>query len=49
LLIRQLPDRVDIGQAGALWVPGGHEIVKIYFRSNPRWRTAHILDIFKSQ
>jgi len=35
--------------AGALWVHGGRRTVKIYFWSNPRWRTTPKLDVFWSQ
>jgi len=38
---------IEIWYAGAIWVPGGRESVKIHFRSNPRWRTTSILHIFK--
>jgi len=36
-------------QTGALWVPVGRKMVIIHFWSNPRWRTALILGICKSQ
>ena len=41
LLGQKFPDCLEIWQAGALWDPGDRwGILKIYFRSNSRWRTA---------